>query len=205
MGQAMRLRRHILAVIFTMCYDLNTEDGLLMALHLILDGYNVIGASHRHGFMQGGEPELAREMLIEDLRRYKRNKGFRITVVFDAQHTTRGRLSRETYKGIHVVFTRGHEKADEVIVRMVRRTASGVVVVSSDREVAERCRQLGATVISAGEFEMRMERALLTEVKGQLGEEDEEDAPLTFSTKKRGSARKLARGGRRHRKRFEKL
>jgi predicted RNA-binding protein with PIN domain len=174
-----------------------------MALHLVLDGYNVIGAL-QYGSMFGGDWEARREMLIEDLRRYKRTKGFRITVVFDGQNTREVNPRSETYKGIRVIFTRGREKADDFIVRMVRKSSSGIVVVSCDREVAEQCQRLGASVISAVEFGGRMESEVSAAMKG-IDEQEEEDQTPALSTQKKGPSQRLSRRRRQDKKRFRRL
>ena len=172
-----------------------------MALHLIVDGYNLIGAL-------GGGPldavdslESAREHLIEDLRRYKRIKRARITLVFDSAGSPAS-PRKETYKGIEVVYALAGEKADDAIVRMVGRSAAGVVVVTSDAELARTCHRLGAATISSPEFRERLISATIMEIKG--GDEDDE-FDTRDSTEKRGPSRRLPSRLRVDRRRLRKV
>jgi predicted RNA-binding protein with PIN domain len=173
-----------------------------MGSHVILDGYNLIGTSSRYRSHREESMEVAREALIEDLRRYKREKRFRFTVVFDGTFTQLSGLHRTSYKGVHVVYSRAGEKADDVIVGMVKASPEGAVVVSSDREVINRCHELGAATISSEDFEDRIVFALMIEVQGVV--EDDASEPRV-STRKRGPARKPGRRQRRDRKRLDRL
>lgn len=173
-----------------------------MGSHVILDGYNLIGGSPKYSSEKQKSIEIARESLIEDLRRYKRKKGFLITVVFDGTLTHRSGLSKTSYKGIQVIYSRGVESADDVIVRMVKAGPHGAVVVSSDRELVSKCHQLGAAVISAGDFEDRMTFELLAEAKGEI---EDDSFARSVSTKKKGHARKLSKRRRKDRKRLDRL
>src|SRR3989344_3702693 len=74
-----------------------------MAMHLVIDGYNLIGAMTD---LAGMDLEGIREELITRLLAYKRLKKHRITVVFDGKRS--GNLSRSSMnqKGIEVIFSR---------------------------------------------------------------------------------------------------
>jgi predicted RNA-binding protein with PIN domain len=173
-----------------------------MPTHLIVDGYNLMGSSPQGGRATGPPPDREREELIEDLRRYKRVKGFRVTVVFDGVPDGRFGPQEETWKGIRVLFAGGAGKADGAIVRLVRSAPAGAVVVTSDRELATSCRQLGASVISSEEFGERLAAAALLEIKG----DEEEDAPTEHAaTRKAGSSRRLPSALRRDQRRLRKL
>ncbi len=173
-----------------------------MSIRLIVDGYNLVGSSGAGALGKGEALEFAREDLLEELRRYKRMKGFRITVVFDGSGPAMGRAAPQPHKGIEVLFTRGSEKADDAIVRLASGSPAGVVVVTSDLEVARHCGRLGVAVMSSQEFRRRMDRAVMESFKG-CQEEDEPDPRAT--TDKRGPSRKLKDGKRRDRRRLERL
>jgi predicted RNA-binding protein with PIN domain len=173
-----------------------------MAVRLIVDGYNLLGSSGECGLARGEDLAFTRERLLEALRRYKRMKGFRITVVFDGSGPRVGPAAPQIHKGIEVVYSRGPEKADEAIVKMVSRSPAGVVVVTSDQEVAGHSARLGASVISAQEFQRRMMAAVTRDLKGY--EEDEEPGPRR-STQKKGASRKMKGRQRRDRRRLDRL
>lgn len=124
---------------------------------LIVDGNNVIGSRpdgwwrDRHG---------AARRLIASLQQLARRTGDRISVVLD------GRPMRDVPEGVHggvlVAYAQrsGRDAADDRIVAEVARDAdpASLVVVTSDRALAERVRELGATVEGAG--------ALLAQLSG---------------------------------------
>ena len=106
--------------------------------------------------------------------------------------------------GILVIYSKRDERADEVIKRMAKRFGQGVVVVTSDREVAHFAETVGATAVSSEEFEGRMGMALVTEEKGM----DQEEAGNDISgkgTKKKGPARRHSKRRRRMIERLKKL
>jgi predicted RNA-binding protein with PIN domain len=173
-----------------------------MGSHVIVDGYNLIGASPRYRSEREKAMEIAREALIEDLRRYKQHKGLRITVVFDGTFTHHINASKSSYKGIQIIYSRATERADDVIVRMAEAAPHGTVVVSSDLEVVQKCRRLGAAAISAQDFEDRLMLDALTEMKGTL---DEEGSEPNVSTKKKGPSRRPSKSQRKNRQRLDRL
>lgn len=116
---------------------------------LIVDGNNVIG-SRPDGWWRD-RPGAARR-LIAALQELARRSGDRISVVLD------GRPLADVPEGVHdgvlvAYATRGgRDAADDRIVAEVEhdREPSSLVVVTSDRELAERVRALGAGVEGAG-------------------------------------------------------
>jgi len=121
--------------------------------YLLIDGYNLIGIYHR-------DPEEARKGLIRQLAEYRRRRGHRITLVFDGQG---GRAPVETIRkelGIEIIFTRISRKADDLIKEIVRKERSGVIVISSDREVADYAWGHGAVPVRSEDFLIRLEAAL---------------------------------------------
>jgi len=173
-----------------------------MALHLIVDGYNLIGASGSGGLAGQEGLEWARECLLQELQAYKRAKGFRITVVFDGMGRPHPPVAVETRNGIVVAYSRGTKTADDVIVGMVARSSAGVAVVSSDRQLAERCRGLGASVIASEEFRARMAALRMEEA-----EDEEEDEPerKRLGTRKKGPAARASKKRRRDRGVLDRL
>ncbi len=135
--------------------------------HLLIDGYNLIGIYHR-------DPEEARKGLIRQLGRYRQKKGHTITLVFDGHG---GGSAVETVRrelGIEVIFTRISKKADDLIKEIIRKKRSGVIVISSDREIADYAWGHGAVPVRSDDFLNRLEAALEEEA-GYGGMDDEAD------------------------------
>jgi predicted RNA-binding protein with PIN domain len=178
-----------------------------MGIHLIVDGYNFLYGSARYGSLGFMGPMEAIEDLIEDLRRYKKAKGFPITVVLDGMRTPGTRVGRHTEKGISIVYSRKGECADDIILRMAKERPQGAVVVTSDRRLSDLCLEAGAAVMSVMEFERRMELVWMGRLKGlQQGDELEEDVPHGSRTKgKKGPSRRPPKGKRRTKKWIDKI
>jgi uncharacterized protein len=174
-----------------------------MGLHLIVDGYNLIGTAGSCPLSHLDSLESAREEVIEQLRQYKRVKAARITLVFDAAGGSRGSPRKEVYKGIQVMYALPGEKADDAIIRLVGRSPSGVVVVTSDRELGRACQGLGAAVVSSREFQDRLAMASTVALKG--GADDEDDGAPKGHGEKRGPAKRVPSRQRRDQKRLKKL
>jgi predicted RNA-binding protein with PIN domain len=115
----------------------------------IVDGMNVIG-SRPDGWWR--DRPGAMRALAEELARW--SEGRELTVVFD------GRPFELEADPVNVIFAsrRGPNAADDDIVRIVEadEDPTGLRIVTSDRDLARRARELGAEVVSAGSF-----RALL--------------------------------------------
>jgi YacP-like NYN domain len=108
-----------------------------------------------------GEQRWPRRRLIGELDRYAAATGEDVTVVFDHRPP-------DVPPGAHgaavVAFAsrRGRDAADHEIVRMLAedRTPGSFRVVTSDRRLVERTRQLGAGVRSSTSFRHRMDEVL---------------------------------------------
>lgn len=118
----------------------------LPAAHLIVDGYNVTKA---------GYPELTlaaqRDRLVRSVAALAARTGCEATVVFDGAAVV---VPPSQLRGVRVVFSPAGVIADDVIRDMAQAEPVGrvVVVVSSDREVAEGVRRAGARVASSDTF-----------------------------------------------------
>jgi len=121
-------------------------------MHIIIDGYNLIGSA------QGlrGELQQQRDRLIEQLVRYQETKGYQITVVFDGWRSGWVHEVQEMHGGLGVIFSRQGEKADSVIARLAREMGNSCLVVTSDREVRRAAEASGAVAIYAGEFSAKL-------------------------------------------------
>jgi predicted RNA-binding protein with PIN domain len=125
---------------------------------LIVDGMNVIGSRPDRWWR---DPDAAVRTFVDDVGRFASTSKDDVTVVFDRRPTG---MRAGRHGPIRVAFARGKGRnaADHDIVRMVEEDADAgsIVVVTSDRELAERVRELGAAVEPAGRFRARLDRAL---------------------------------------------
>ena len=107
--------------------------------HLLVDGYNVTKTGY-------GELSLEqqRSRLITGLGGIAAQTGAEVTVVFDGAERIVGLPPAP--RGVRVLFSKKGETADDLIRRLVRAEPAGrpVVVISSDREVADGVRRHGA-------------------------------------------------------------
>ncbi|MFC0555878.1 NYN domain-containing protein [Planotetraspora thailandica] len=124
-------------------------------LHLIVDGYNVTKTGYpsltladQRGRLLTGLGGLAVQVRVE------------VTCVFDGAELG-GPVQVSAPRGVRVMFSAPGEIADDLIRRLVRAEPPGraVAVVSSDREVAESVRKMGARPIPSTLLLRRLGRA----------------------------------------------
>ena len=119
-----------------------------MALHYVLDGYNVI---HQLPPLADLGPEDSRTGLIRMLQTLQPQGSFRneVTVVFDGQTVNVPPQS----PGIRVLFSY-EETADDVIKRLVddAKNVRSLVVITDDRAIRYYSRAAGAGIKSVKEF-----------------------------------------------------
>jgi predicted RNA-binding protein with PIN domain len=122
--------------------------------HLLVDGYNVT----KRGF---GEMSLEqqRSRLVTGLGGVAAQTGAEVTVVFDGAERVHGLPPAP--RGVRVLFSRKGETADDLIRRLVRAEPAGrpLVVISSDREVADGVRRHGAYPLSSDALLRRLSRS----------------------------------------------
>ena len=127
----------------------------LPQVHLVVDGYNVTKSGY-------GTLSLAeqRQRLLTGLAVLGGQTGAEVTCVFDGAEVG-GVLLQAAPRGVRVLFSPPGETADEVIRRLVRAEPPGrpIVVVSSDREVADSVARSGARPLPSSLLLRRLERA----------------------------------------------
>ncbi|GIH08816.1 RNA-binding protein [Rhizocola hellebori] len=131
--------------------------GQLLALpksHLIVDGYNVT----KRGFAEMSL-EQQRNRLVAALGLVAAQSGAEVTVVFDGAERVHGLPPAP--RGVRVLFSHKGETADELIRRLVRAEPPGrpLVVVSSDREVADGVKRHGAYPMGSDSLLKRISRS----------------------------------------------
>jgi predicted RNA-binding protein with PIN domain len=134
-------------------------DALLQvpATHLLVDGYNVTKTGY-------GEQSLdvQRARLLAAVGPLAARTGVELTVVFDGAGLDPGARppSASAPRGVRLLFSGAGETADDVLRALVRGEPRGrpLVVVSSDREVADDVRQAGARPVPSRALLALLER-----------------------------------------------
>ncbi len=167
---------------------------------LLIDGYNLLHSGRTLVHLNAIELQWERDRLVEELALYRHAKSPEILVVFDGWQGGWSTEKRERKKGIELLFSRIGEKADEVIKRLIREKGSGVIVVTSDREISNFADKLSVPVIPSEQFRERMEQSTSTRGKEEYDVEEEEKR-----LKKKGSPRQLSKKEKRLRNSLKKL
>ncbi|GGO73104.1 NYN domain-containing protein [Nonomuraea cavernae] len=127
----------------------------LPQVHLIIDGYNVTKSGY-------GTLTLAdqRNRLMTGLGGLVAQTRVEVTVVFDGAELN-APVQVVAPRGVRVLFSAPGEIADDLIRQLVRAEPPGraIAVVSSDREVAESVRRMGARPVPANVLLRRLGRA----------------------------------------------
>ena len=177
----------------------------MIAVHVVVDGYNLI----RQSASLRGEEEVSlehgREALIEELRQYKLIKRHRLTVVFDGADKVTLAEEKTQQKGIKIIYSSQGRTADSVIRRICRDQGENVLVVTSDGELRSYAESYGSVVMASEEFEAKLEMLFYANLKGVESEDEGEGWNPAMGTSKRGPARKLSKKERRRRQRLRKL
>jgi hypothetical protein len=101
----------------------------------------------------------------------------------------------ERSKGIGVIFSKAGEKADDVLKRLAAEKKGGILIVTSDQEVASFAEKKGANVVSVAGFADKMEMAQFYALKGSREEESSANRPV--APEKKGPSRRLSKSRRR--------
>ena len=172
-------------------------------MHVIIDGYNLIRQSDSLKRFEGISLESGRNELIRRVSLYKKSRGHRITIVFDGWASGPLMEERDREGGIDIIYSRRGEKADEVIKRMVKKGGEEIVVVTSDRSIADSISRNGGVAISSPEFEAKMEGITIYDYP--LSNSEDQHSRMSMGTQKKGPSRKISKKQRAVLKRTRKL
>lgn len=129
--------------------------------YLLVDGYNVIFAWPDLQALARRSLEDARHGLIEILSNYHGFHPGELILVFDAYRVQGNPGSQEEFQGIHIVYTKEAETADNYIEKTIRQLAAKrdrrVRVATSDGLEQVIILGGGATRVSAREFRREVE------------------------------------------------
>jgi predicted RNA-binding protein with PIN domain len=169
-------------------------------MHLVIDGYNLLHVSRSLAQLNSIELQWERDRLINQLSAYRQLRAFEITVVFDGWQGGWSTEKKERRKGIELIFSKLGEKADEVIKRLIKEKGSGVIVITSDRDISRYAERMSVTVIPSDQFQEKMEISSIRTEKAIEQDEEEERGE-----KRKGLSRRLSKKERRVRAAFKKL
>ena len=129
-----------------------------MALHYILDGYNIIKSDGSGAFF--GKPlQAQREQLVGLINRNSPHGAHRnkITVVFDGTYENSFFGSRSVSGAVDIVFSSG-DTADRLIEQIVlsQQNANNIIVVTDDRGIRKAVSASGAKIMETKEFLARL-------------------------------------------------
>ncbi len=131
--------------------------------YLLVDGYNIIFAWPELKELSRFSLESARQSLIDILSNYHGFCPCELILVFDAYKVKRNPGTQEEYGGIHVVYTKEAETADNYIERTIREITRKknrrVRVATSDALEQVIILGGGALRVSSAEFRREVEAA----------------------------------------------
>jgi predicted RNA-binding protein with PIN domain len=136
---------------------------------LVVDGYNIIGASQDLNLFDEDDFEDARDWLIEKLADYQGFTGTKVYLIFDA-HRVPGIGKKLKSKRLQIIFTKENETADERIERLVgeiKRVQRRIYVATSDHTEQWVVFGQGALRKSARELIIELKN-METEIKATL-------------------------------------
>jgi len=166
-------------------------------MHIIIDGYNLIRQSDSLRRYERFSLEEGRKALIRFIAVYRKQKGHRVTVVFDGWESGPCEEGRDQQEGIDIIYSRRGEKADDVIKRRFEKIGEEIVVVTSDKDIADFVSRRGGTAISSREFEELVGRLKTglpdssSYIEGRCDKDEEDET--TANMKKKGPSRRLSR------------
>jgi uncharacterized protein len=170
--------------------------------HIFIDGYNYLYRLWPLASREGTSLDMLRRSLLDKLARYKRQRGDRITVVFDAHNSCSPARNQEVYRGIDVVYSKTRETADDVLIDWIMKRGAGMVVVSSDRAILDAAKSCGVPFLTPDKLD-----AMISSVENRNSNEpkDEGDEGDARGLSKKGNPRRLPKKLRRAVKTLRKL
>ncbi len=172
-----------------------------MAIHILIDGYNLIRKYPPLSQAEKADFSKGREKLLEWLSQYRRKIPNPITVVFDGGQGGERDEGRDIYKGIKVRYSPQGQTADDIIKRLVKKEGEKILVVTSDQELGSYCRLFKTGWIRSEDFARRIQEQIWSEGRNSIEEDDREDPPK----QKKGTAFRLSKKAKREKKYWENL
>lgn len=116
--------------------------------HYLVDGYNLLfklpGKHH--------SLEIKRRALLDLLEKQIAEFDLSVTIVFDGAQRDPLLSVRSHFKSMEVVYTAANQTADDYIFDRIAEHPRRHIVVTSDRDLATKCKALGAQTQKIQEF-----------------------------------------------------
>lgn len=127
--------------------------------YLIVDGYNIIFGWHSLNKIAKEDISVARKRLMNILVNYRGYKNNEVVLVFDGYRVKGNVGEKSNYHGIHVVYTRENETADNYIEKLISEIGKNysVRVASSDGLIQLSSVRTGVLRLTASELETEIE------------------------------------------------
>lgn len=178
-----------------------------MAIHLIIDGYNLIRQSNAFLRQERVSLEAGRQALVQKLSHYKKIKRHKITVVFDG--STALSEFAPTYKeaGLSICFSPQGRSADDIIKEWAETERSQAIIVTSDVSIITHAKRYGCGLISSPDFYDKLAQAgmMAGSLNSPRDSEEKKSAHKRWTTYKKGPSKKAPKKSRHQNKRLEKL
>lgn len=128
--------------------------------YLLVDGYNIIFAWDDLKDLMDINADAARGKLLDILSYYKSLTNINIIVVFDAYRLQGHGTEIFDYNGIHVVYTKEAETADQYIEKFVHnnQVTYEITVATSDNLEQVIIRSKGSSIMSARDLKLEIDR-----------------------------------------------
>jgi predicted RNA-binding protein with PIN domain len=159
----------------------------------LIDGYNLLHQFPELRKKMEYDLENARDALLARLSGFSLSKGVIVSVVFDGSGEPDPSQSRS--RTVRVRFSRPPEKADPLIKKMIseRKRDEELILVSSDRDIADYARLCGVKVEASQAFAQMMERLPVEPSDGPrlertMSEREIQEWMALFGEKGRGPA-----------------
>ncbi len=130
--------------------------------YLIVDGYNIIYAMDSLKAAAKDSIEAARSRLLEMLINYRAYKGNEVCLVFDGYMRPGNAGSKSDERGVHLVYTKEGQSADNYIETLIREIGKNysVRVATSDGLIQLAALRSGVIRMSARELEHELSETL---------------------------------------------
>lgn len=134
-------------------------------MRYLIDGYNLLFRIAK----PGRALEKKREALIGELNQVISDFKLKATVVFDGSHPGLSHAMRHHFDALEIIYTYQNLSADEYIIEEVNsaRRPEEIIVITSDRGLAQTCKNLGAKVQSIEAFISSLKKKTVKKKKKQ--------------------------------------
>lgn len=124
-------------------------------MHIIIDGYNVIGMHPGICLSETDKEEQFQSWLLACLPERCKD---RYTIVFDGNSGLHAAGRHASHGLIKIRYTYGDETADDAIIKMVEKESGKIVVVSDDNHIKYHIKKQRAISQSVAQFIGLMQR-----------------------------------------------